>query len=194
MSYYTKPYIYCPLCAKPLEKSLIDNQLRSSCPSCSYIDWGNFSLGVGGVLWNNEKVLLVQRNHNPGKGVWTIPGGYVNQEEPIKEAIEREILEKTGIKAKPLSIIALRDRPSENSSEKHDLYIIFLMSFQGGSLKGQEEEVSNLGFFTLEQCAALQIPQLTLKAIEVSRTDTKGLTSASDLKLLGSLASFYHLS
>ncbi|EGW38858.1 NUDIX domain-containing protein [Desulfosporosinus sp. OT] len=189
MSHPTAPYLFCPLCGKPLQKSIIADQLRSRCSECSYVNWGNFSLGVGGVLWHNGKVLLVQRAHNPGKGMWTIPGGYVDQEESIWEAVIREIQEETGIIAKPLSIIGLRDRPVE----RHDTYIIFLMQFLGGSLQAQPEEVSDLGFFTLEECRALPIPSLTLSALEASHSVSQGLIINSDVKLSDTFSTLYQI-
>ncbi len=136
MTYNSTPYNYCPVCGKTLQKSIIDNQPRSICTECSFIHWGDYSLGVGGVLWREDKVLLVQRRHNPGKGMWTIPGGYVNQDEPIGDAITREILEETGIQTRPLSLIALRDRPGE----KHDIYIIFLMDYIGEPFKDKSRK------------------------------------------------------
>jgi 8-oxo-dGTP diphosphatase len=189
MSYNTAPYLFCPVCGKPLQASIIDNQLRSTCPDCSYINWGNFSLGVGGVLWHNNKVLLVQRKHNPGKGMWTIPGGYVDQGESIGDAVIREIHEETGIKAKPLSIIALRDQPGE----KHDAYIIFLMQFLGGNLQAQLEEVSNLGFFTLKECSNLPIPALTLCALKASHSVFQGLVINSGIKHSSALSTLYQI-
>lgn len=189
MPHFTAPYQFCPLCGKPLQKSIIADRPRSACPDCSYVDWGNFSLGVGGVVWHNDKVLLVQRGHNPGKGMWTIPGGYVDQEEAIGEAISREIKEETGISTKPLSIIGLRDHPAE----RHDTYIIFLMQFLGGTLAAQPEEVSNLGFFTLKECEALPIPSLTLSALKASQSILQGLEINSDIKLSGPLSTLYQL-
>jgi 8-oxo-dGTP diphosphatase len=189
MSDYTTRYHYCPNCGKPLQKSIIDDQPRSTCTNCSYVNWGDFSLGVGGVLWHNGKVLLVQRSNNPGKGMWTIPGGYVDQGESIGEAVIREIQEETGIKAEPLSIIALRDRPGE----KHNTYIIFLMRFLGGNLLGQADEVSNLGFFTIEECQILPIPALTLSALEASHSFSPGLVFNPYVKLSSPLSKLYQL-
>ena len=189
MSDYTAPYLFCPICGKPLQKSIIDDHPRGTCPDCSYVNWGEFSLGVGGVLWHNNKVLLVQRENNPGKGMWTIPGGYVDHEESIGEAIIREIQEETGIKAKPLSIIALRDRPAE----KHNTYIIFLMQFLGGNLQAQPEEVTDLGFFTLKECKLLPIPALTLSAIEASHAVSQGLVINSEVKLTSAFSTLYQI-
>jgi len=121
--------------------------------------------------------------------MWTIPGGYVDHGEAIGEAIIREIQEETGIKAKPLSIIGLRDRPAE----KHDTYIIFLMQFLGGNLQAQLEEVSDVGFFTLKECYTLPIPSLTWSALEASHSFSQGLVINSHVKLSSTLSTLYQI-
>lgn len=189
MSYHTAAYLFCPHCGKPLQKTILHEHLRSTCPDCAYVNWGDFSLGVGGVLWHNGKVLLVQRRHNPGQGMWTIPGGYVDHEESIGQAIVREIHEETGIITLPLSIIALRDRPDQ----RHDAYFVFRMQYLGGTLQAQLEEVIDLGFFTFEECHSLPIASISLSAIVASRSISKGLVLYSDVKLLGTLSTLYQI-
>ena len=192
MSFKAYSYKFCPVCGQALQKTIIDHQLRDTCPQCSFIHWGEFSIGAGGVLWHEGKVLLVQRAQNPGKGSWTIPGGYVNKEEPLGEAISREIREETGIQAQPVSLIAVRDRPGD----KHDIYLIFLMEYSGGALKAQVDEVSNVGFFSEDELAKLNIAQLTISALNASKLAGKnqGLTFDSGVELLGALSTLYQIS
>jgi len=54
-------------------------------------------VAVGAFVFNDEKVLLVQRGHPPAQGVWSIPGGKVELGETLQEAAEREIHEETGV-------------------------------------------------------------------------------------------------
>src|SRR4030042_4323327 len=54
-------------------------------------------LGVGGVILNNEKVLLVMRGKEPGYGKWSIPGGVIELGETLKEGLLRGIMEETGL-------------------------------------------------------------------------------------------------
>lgn len=181
-------YNYCPQCGKPLRQTEFSGQLRPHCLDCSYVYWGDFSLGVGGVVWHEGKILLVKRANNPGKGVWTIPGGYVDQNEKIADAVAREIKEETGLIAKAVSVIALRDRPGE----RHDTYIVFLLDYQGGVLQADPTEVSEIGFFTLEECEELTIALLSLSAIKASRSvAAKGFIPKTGIKLIGEQSVLY---
>jgi 8-oxo-dGTP diphosphatase len=54
-------------------------------------------LGVGGIVIHNGRVALVRRANPPFIGEWTVPGGRVEAGETIAEAVERELLEETGL-------------------------------------------------------------------------------------------------
>ena len=54
-------------------------------------------VAVGGVLIQDERILLVQRGQAPSKGMWTIPGGKVELGEGLKQALIREMYEETGL-------------------------------------------------------------------------------------------------
>lgn len=187
MSMLAAEYHFCPQCGHSLQNTEVAGRMRENCPSCSFVHWGEFSLGVGGIVWRENKVLLVQRAYNPGKGVWTIPGGYVDQDERLEDAIAREVQEETGILSEPVSVVALRDRPGA----KHDAYIVFLMRDLGGTLRGEPAEVSDLGFFTVEECRRLNIASLSLSVIEASSSLNQGLFLKSGVQLIGDLAALY---
>lgn len=52
---------------------------------------------VDALITHKYKVLLVRRKDAPGKGLWAMPGGFVNHDETLKEACSRELKEETGI-------------------------------------------------------------------------------------------------
>ncbi len=54
-------------------------------------------LTTDSVLIVENDVLLIQRGHDPYKGEWAIPGGFVEQEERVLSAAQRELQEETGI-------------------------------------------------------------------------------------------------
>ncbi len=150
--------------------------------------WGDFSVGVGGVVWRGDKVLLVQRAYNPGKGMWTIPGGYVDQTERTGDAVCREVAEETGIQTEAVSVIAVRDRPGI----RHDIFIVYLLKDLGGIVQPQPEEVMKAGFFSADEYRNLPVAGLTMHMIEASRR-SGGFTIQQDVQLLSKLAALYSL-
>jgi mutator protein MutT len=54
-------------------------------------------LAVGAVVTREAKVLLVKRGRDPGRGLWTLPGGAVHAGEALKPAVARELGEECGI-------------------------------------------------------------------------------------------------
>ncbi len=54
-------------------------------------------VGVGAVVFKEEKVLLVLRGRSPARDQWAIPGGRLELGETLQAAAEREILEETGV-------------------------------------------------------------------------------------------------
>ncbi|MBN1103911.1 MAG: NUDIX hydrolase [Deltaproteobacteria bacterium] len=54
-------------------------------------------MGVGGIVFQGESVLLGKRAKEPGKGSWTLPGGAVELGETLEDAVKRELLEEASI-------------------------------------------------------------------------------------------------
>ncbi|MBN2172684.1 MAG: NUDIX hydrolase [Bacteroidales bacterium] len=47
---------------------------------------------------SKQEVLLIQRKHDPFAGMWALPGGFVDMEETVEQAVVRELEEETGLK------------------------------------------------------------------------------------------------
>ncbi|WP_425043207.1 NUDIX hydrolase [Primorskyibacter sp. S87] len=58
-------------------------------------------LGALAVLIHDDHVLLAQRGKDPGRGLWGFPGGHVEWGETVRQAAVRELMEETGIEARP---------------------------------------------------------------------------------------------
>src|SRR5579884_918066 len=102
---------FCLNCGHALETRDIGGTDRRACPACDFVFWGDYSIGVGALVVRDEKVLLIRRAQDPGKGFWTNPGGYCEQLEPISDTVVREVFEETGVTATVTGIAALRDQP-----------------------------------------------------------------------------------
>jgi ADP-ribose pyrophosphatase YjhB (NUDIX family) len=67
-------------------------------------------VGVGGVVIENGRALLVRRGSEPLLGHWSIPGGILELGESLQEGVARELLEETGLQVRVLEMIDAFDR------------------------------------------------------------------------------------
>ena len=67
-------------------------------------------IGVGGIIFRDESVLLVKRAQEPSKGQWSLPGGVVELGETLKEALMREIMEEVSINVRIGDLVRIIDR------------------------------------------------------------------------------------
>ena len=67
-------------------------------------------VGVGAVIVDGDRVLLVRRGHAPLKGEWSLPGGAVELGETLEAALTREILEETSLHVSVEQLVDVVDR------------------------------------------------------------------------------------
>src|SRR5271163_3761539 len=67
-------------------------------------------VGVGGVVIENGRVLLIRRGGEPLKGQWSIPGGTLETGETLEEGTRREMLEETGLAVRVMELIEVFER------------------------------------------------------------------------------------
>jgi len=67
-------------------------------------------IGVGGVIIERGRTVLIRRGTEPLLGEWSIPGGTLEIGETLEEAVRRELLEETGLEVRVLELIELFDR------------------------------------------------------------------------------------
>lgn len=156
------PMLFCPQCGHRLTLGHADGRERPLCDQggggCGYIDYGRYSLGAGGLVLREvdgrRKLLLVQRNHDPGRGVWTIPGGFVEWDETVEAAVLREVLEETSLRCAVVGLAGFRNRvgPATN-----DGYAVFLLKLvEDAEPYPANPEVSAAAFFDLAEMDRLE--------------------------------------
>ena len=172
---------YCPRCATALITKPDGGRDRLACPAetCTFIHFGDFSIGCAGVVMRDGKALLVQRGQQPFAGSWQIPGGYVEHDEPLAEAVVREVLEEAGVTAEVRDVIAFRHLlGGSGSGPSTNIYVVFRLDLVGGEPKCDGDEIKDVGFFSLEEMNGMEAVQgLSRWAIEKALAvgDTHGL-------------------
>jgi ADP-ribose pyrophosphatase YjhB (NUDIX family) len=100
----TKPR-FCPHCTHPLIEQEAFDRVRPICTFCGFVHFEDPKVGVSVLVEREEKLLLVQRAVEPGRGLWCLPSGFVEAGEPPEEAALREVEEETGIQVSELALL-----------------------------------------------------------------------------------------
>ncbi len=128
----------------------------------------NWGQSVTAVVIKDENVLLARHTYGDGKGMYIIPGGYVNYNEAPHEAIIREYLEETNIQIQPKEIIAIR-------FNNHDWYIAFSAEYVSGTAKTDDNENDDVVWMNIEKALLRQdVPELTKTLIRCAVNGQKG--------------------
>ena len=70
---------YCTACATPLELREENGATRPVCPACGRVVYYDPKVAAVTILARQREVLLVRRANQPGYGLWSVPGGYVDR-------------------------------------------------------------------------------------------------------------------
>jgi len=135
-------------------------------------------VGVGGVVVQNGRVVLVRRAKAPRMGEWSIPGGMLELGETLRDGVAREIEEETGLRVKSEEVLDVFDSivtDAEGKTQYHYVLVDYLCSVTGGELRAASD-VSEARWATLEEALSLVKREITVGVIR------KGLGTAGDEK------------
>jgi 8-oxo-dGTP diphosphatase len=124
-------------------------------------------VGVGAVILDGRKVLLIRRGSEPLKGQWSLPGGGLETGERLEDGLRREVREETGLEVNILGLAGVYDRimpDAQGKAQFHYVLIDYLCAVAGGTLHagGDAAEVRWVPEGELD---ALEITALTLPVI-----------------------------
>ncbi|MGC1462599.1 MAG: NUDIX hydrolase [Terracidiphilus sp.] len=98
-------------------------------------------VGVGAVVVDEGRVLLVRRGREPLKGQWSLPGGMLELGESLIAGVVREVREETGLEVEPVELIELLDRIHREGERVRYHYVIadYLCRVTGGQLQAASD-------------------------------------------------------
>ncbi|MCF8050165.1 MAG: NUDIX hydrolase [Desulfobacterales bacterium] len=104
---------FCVKCGKKLVVRVPDGDDRNRyvCGACGTVHYSNPKMVVGAIPEYEDRILLCRRAIEPRWGLWTLPAGFMENEESVEEGAKRETLEEAGAELNGLSPFAMFSLP-----------------------------------------------------------------------------------
>ena len=118
---------------------------------------------VRGAAFRDGRVLLVRE---AADGLWTLPGGWADVNESPSQAVEKEIEQESGFRARAVKLAALYDRSRHGHGESlhHSWKAFFLCEIAGGEARGSYE-TDAVGFFEPAELPPMSLGRSTPRQV-----------------------------
>ena len=126
---------------------------------------------AGGIVFNGDGVLLAQRNREPNKGRWSLPGGAIELGETARQAIEREVREECGVVVEAgevVQVVDILERDAAGALRFHYVVIDFLCRYVSGELS-PGDDAADVRWVQPGEFDALNVMQRTRDVIAQAR-------------------------
>ncbi len=137
---------------------------------------------VGGIVVQNGKLLLVKRGRPPNEGRWSIPGGSIEEGETAEAAVTREVLEETGITARPVRVLTVADyieRDAEGRVRFHYAIADFLCEFVSGT-PAPGSDAADARWIPVREVYGYDVTSTALTAIQIALRERPSWESGLD--------------
>ena len=125
-------------------------------------------LGVGALIFDGDRILLVQRGNEPYKGWWSLPGGGVETGERLEAAILREVREETGLAVEIVQLATIFERlmpDVEGRCEYHYVLIDYECRVTGGHLQAGDDSTA-VTWWPVNQLGDIQLTDGTRDVVD----------------------------
>ncbi len=142
-------FTYCPHCGNKIVRQ--DDHL--SCPNCALQHYIN-PRPTNGVLLHNDKgeLLLVKRKYDPKKGLWDLPGGFIDINETVENSVHREIQEELNIEISDvLYVSSFYDRYEFGMVNAYTVCLLFEAKMKNPEKLTPTDDVEDFEFFPADK-------------------------------------------
>ncbi len=135
---------FCPRCGGRIG---VDGR-HAVCTACGFEEWGNAAPAVEALVVCGGRVLLTRRAFEPYRGMWDLPGGFLEEDEEPLVALRRELLEETGLEVEVGDFLG-------TAIERYDRYSVLILSFAAALAREGEprpaDDVAEVAWFAPDE-------------------------------------------
>ncbi len=132
-------------------------------------------VGVGGVIIDRGRALLIRRGSEPLLGEWSIPGGTLELGETLEAGVARELLEETGITVRVIELIEVFDRiyndsaAGANDGKKRPRFHYVIVDYLCERVAGEAQagsDVTDVAFANEEELAKYKLTETATRILK----------------------------
>ena len=116
----------------------------------------NIGVGVGAIVTKQAQLLMVRRAKDPGRGLWSIPGGHVEPGEYLTEALAREVREETALEVRVDDLVGILELPGEH----HIIILDYHAEVVGDAEPSPGDDVDDVRWVPFDAVAELECTPL----------------------------------
>lgn len=146
LNYWDQHSRFCPVCGT---KTVMQTAISKQCPACKYEMFPAVSAAILVLIRKEDSILLVHARNFRGS-FHGLVAGFLETGETLEECVRREVMEETGLEIKNITYFGNQPWPYPSN-----LMVGFIADYAGGTIRLQDEELSEGAFFTKENLPEL---------------------------------------
>jgi 8-oxo-dGTP diphosphatase len=112
------------------------------------------SVTVDAIIPKEGRILLIKRKNEPFKGYWALPGGFVDYQEPVEDALKREVREEAGLEVDIKGFHNVYSDPNRDP-RGHVISLCYIANGNGEAVAGDDAKEAR--FFPIEEILELDL-------------------------------------
>jgi 8-oxo-dGTP diphosphatase len=147
---------YCVNCGAGLVMRVIEGREVEACPNDDFVLWRDPKVSTAVVIEVDGGVVLGRRAIEPGRGLWCLPGGFVNDDEDPWDAAARECIEEICAAVELVRLIGVYHIAKRGAASM--IGIAYQAKLADGSVPTPGTEMLEVGVFPLDSLPPLAFP------------------------------------